>query len=133
MEKITKREHFQNIIDMMDGAENKYTSEQVIEFCLSEIAHLDKRAEKARENAAKKKAEGDDLTQVILASLSCEEFKTINDIMEAINDESVTPNKITYRLGQLFKNDLIEKNEISIAGKDGQKARKVKAYRRLGE
>lgn len=133
MEKITKREHFQNIIDMMDGAENKYTPEQVIEFCLSEIAHLDKRAEKARENAAKKKAEGDDLTQVILASLSCEEFKTINDIVKAINDESVTPNKITYRLGQLFKNDLIEKTEINIAGKDGQKARKVKAYRRLGE
>ena len=139
MEKITKREMFEAIkgiaesgaLHMFDFNEN-ISDEAVAEFCANEIALLDKKAVKAKERAATKRAEGDELTNVVRAAMSTETFEPIADIAARIEGDDVTVSKVTYRLGQLVKNGEAEKTQIEIAGDEGQKKRKIMAYKLLG-
>ena len=131
MEKITKREMYEAIIEVMNGGELKYDQTDVIEFCKNEIALLDKKAAKAKETAAKKRAEGDELTDAVRAALSTDTFEPIAEIAARIKGEDVTVAKVTYRLTQLVKNGEAEKSEITIPGGEGVKARKIQGYRIL--
>ena len=130
MEKITKREMFEAIIALATGGEMKYEAEAFVNFCENEIALLDKKAAKAKERAATKKAEGDELTEAVRAAMSTEEFEPIADIAARIEGEDVTVAKVQYRLTQLVKNGEAEKEQITIPGGEGQKARKIMAYRK---
>ena len=132
MEKITKREMYEAVIEVMNGGELKYDAADVIAFCENEIALLDKKAAKAKETAAKKRAEGDELTDAVRAALSADTFEPISDIAARIEGEDVTVAKVTYRLTQLVKNGEAEKSEITIPGGEGTKARKICGYRILG-
>ena len=132
MEKITKREMFEAIIEAAKGAEFKYTAEDVVAFAENEIALLDKKAIKAKERAATKRAEGDELTAAVRAAMSTEDFEPIAEIAARIEGEDVTVAKVTYRLTQLVKNGEAEKQELTIAGGEGQKARKVQGYKLIG-
>ena len=127
--KITKREMYEAIIEMVNGGEMKYDATEFVAFCENEIALLDKKAVKAKERAAVKRAEGDELTAAVEAVLG-DEFEVIADIAARVEGADVTVAKVTYRLGQLVKAGKAEKTEMTIAGKDGQKARKVVAYKR---
>ena len=137
MQKINQREMFEAIkglaesgaLHMVDFNEN-ITDEAVAEFCENEIALLDKKAAKAKERAATKKAEGDELTEAVRAAMSTEEFEPIADIAARIEGEDVTVAKVQYRLTQLVKNGEAEKEQITIPGSEGQKARKIMAYKR---
>ena len=136
MEKITKREMFEAIKGLAESGAlhmadfNEAISDSAVaDFCANEIALLDKKAVKAKERAATKRAEGDELTAVVRAAMSTEEFEPIADIAARIEGEDVTVSKITYRLGQLVKNGEAEKTQIEIAGSEGQKKRKVVAYK----
>lgn len=131
MEKITKREMYEAIIAVVSAGEFKYDKDDYIDFCQKEIELLDKKAAKAKETAAKKKADGDQLTEAVYAVLSAEEFEPIADITARIEGDDVTIAKVTYRLGQLVKAEKAEKSEIEVAGGEGQKKRKIAAYRRL--
>ena len=129
MEKITKREMFVAIKTAMETGEAcVYDADAVIAFCDKEIAALDNKAAKAKETAAKKKAESDELTDVIAALLT-DELQTTADIAAKIEGEDVTVHKVSYRLTQLTKSGVAVKDEVSIPGKDGTKARKVVAYK----
>ena len=130
MEKITKREMFEAIIALATGGEMKYEAEAFVNFCENEIALLDKKAAKAKERAATKKAEGDELTEAVRAAMSTEEFEPIADIAARIEGEDVTVAKVQYRLTQLVKNGEAEKEQITVPGGEGQKARKIMAYRK---
>ena len=138
MEKITKREMFEAIkglaesggLHMVDFNEN-ISDEDVASFCANEINLLDKKAAKAKENAAKKRAEGDELTDAVRAAMSTEEFETIADIAARITGDDVTISKVTYRLTQLVKNGAAEKQEISVPTGDGTKTRKIMGYRAI--
>jgi hypothetical protein len=132
MEKITKREMFEAIIEAAKGAEFKFTAEDVISFAENEIALLDKKAVKAKERAATKRAEGDELTAAVRAAMSTEDFEPIAEIAARIEGEDVTVAKVTYRLTQLVKNGEAEKQELTIAGGEGQKARKAQGYKLIG-
>ena len=132
MEKITKREMFEAIVEAAKGAEFKFTAEDVITFAENEIALLDKKAVKAKERAAAKRAEGDELTDAVRAAMSTEDFEPIAEIAARIEGEDVTVAKVTYRLTQLVKNGEAEKTELTIAGGEGQKARKVQGYKLIG-
>ena len=132
MEKITKRDMFEAIIEAVNGGEWKYDAAEVVEFCEKEIGNLDKKAAKAKEAAAKKRAEGDELTDAVRAALSTDTFEPIADIAARIQGEDVTVAKVTYRLTQLVKNGEAEKSEITIPGGEGVKARKIQGYRILG-
>ena len=132
MEKITKREMFEAIIALANGGEMKYEAEAFVNFCENEIALLDKKAAKAKERAATKKAEGDELTDAVRAAMSTEEFEPIADIAARIEGEDVTVAKVQYRLTQLVKNGEAEKEQITVPGGEGQKARKIMAYKLIG-
>lgn len=141
MEKITKREMYEALINLAttgnleyDSAEGAVTvtGDALKAFAENEIALLDKKAVKAKERAATKRAEGDALTDAVRAAMSTEEFEPIADIAARIEGEDVTVSKITYRLGQLVKNGEAEKTQIEIVGDEGQKKRKVVAYKLLG-
>ena len=132
MEKITKREMFEAIIALATGGEMKYEAEAFVNFCENEISLLDKKAAKAKERAATKKAEGDELTEAVRAAMSVEEFEPIADIAARIEGEDVTVAKVQYRLTQLVKNGEAEKEQITVPGGEGQKARKIMAYKLIG-
>ena len=128
--KITTREMYEAIITMVNGGEMKYDAEAFVEFCENEIALLDKKAEKAKERAAVKRAEGDELTDAVYAVLG-EDFEPIADIAARVEGADVPVSKVTYRLGQLVKAGKAEKQELVIDGGEGQKKRKVQGYRIL--
>lgn len=133
MEKITKREMFEAIKETFETGACKFDAETVMEFCDKEIEQLDKKAAKAKERAAAKRATSDELYDQVAAVLDTEEFKTIADIataVEAVNADA-TVSKVTYRLTKLVENGVAEKTDVSIPGVDGGKARKVKAFRAL--
>lgn len=134
MEKITKRAMYEALVAVATKGGNVFadvadiTDEDLKAFCENEIALLDSKAEKARARAAAKKAEGDELTDVVRGLLT-DEYQTIADIAAQIEDEDITPAKVTYRLTQLVKTGVAEKAEVSVAGKDGGKARKCCGYK----
>ena len=128
MTKITKRERFAEIIELAEAADRI----DLVEFAEKEIAALDKKAAKARERAAEKKAEVDGLTEAVLAAVT-DEPMTIADIAANVQyDEEFTVSKVSYRLNKLWDkgNGVLEKGEIVIKSEDGGKSRKVVAYRR---
>lgn len=119
MKKITKKELFEVI-----AAET--SREDVKEFCAKEIATLESRAAKAKERAAKKRAEGDALKDAVKAVLTSE-FKCIADIAASIEGEDVTVSKVVYRLTSLVKEGIAVKKDITVETADG-KTKKVKGY-----
>ena len=129
MEKITKREMFEALIDAANGGEFKFTAQDVVAFAENEIALLDKKATKAKERAATKKAEGDELTEAVYAAVSAEEFETKETIAARIEGEDVSIAKVQYRLNQLVKAGRVVKEQGTVAGGEGEKARKVMTYK----
>ena len=141
MEKMTKRNVYEALINLgttgnlvysTDEGEVVVTGEALVAFAENEISLLDKKAVKAKERAATKRAEGDELTAAVKAVMSTEDFEPIAEIAARIEGEDVTVAKVTYRLTQLVKNGEAEKQELTIAGGEGQKARKSMAYKLIG-
>ena len=129
MEKLTKKEYFTGLIAYFRGEDVEIENEDFIEFCQDQIADLDKKAAKAKERAAAKKAESDELTDLVYSVLT-DEYQTIADITVAIAETvpDVSASKITARLTKLFNAGAIEKEQISVEDGEGKK-RKCMAYR----
>lgn len=102
--KITKREMFVGIM-------GKLTDEADIAFIQERIDELDRRAEKTRERAEARKVEGDELREAIYNVLG-DTPRTIPEILAALGDEELTPNKITARLTQLIKLEKVGKEKV---------------------
>lgn len=141
MEKMTKRNVYEALINLANTGNLVYasdegdvtvTGEALIAFAENEIALLDKKAVKAKERAAQKRAEGDELTDAVRAVMSTEDFEPISEIAARIEGEDVTVAKVTYRLTQLVKNGEAEKTELTIPATEGSKARKVQGYKLIG-
>ena len=137
MEKVTKREVYEALVNfattgaMTYGEENiVLTNEELSEFAKNEISLLDKKAVKAKERAPNKKAAGDELTEAVYAALT-EEFEPIADITCRINDDDVTISKVTYRLRKLAEAGRAEKTDLTIPGSEGQKARHIVGYKKI--
>ena len=132
MEKITKREMYEAIKETFETGSCKFDAATVVAFCEKEIASLDSKAVKAKERAAAKKADGDELTELVASALT-DEFQVIADIAAAVAETNAdaTVSKVTYRLGKLVEAGKAEKTQITIPGGEGVKARKVQAYRAL--
>ena len=129
--KITKREMFEAIKTGCTTGEWTVSDTEVAEFCENEIALLDKKAAKAKERQAEKKAAGDELTDAVRAALT-NEFAVIADIAAKVAEtygEDATVARVTYRLTQLVKNGEAENGDVKIAATEGQKARTIKAYK----
>lgn len=129
--KITKREMFEAIKTGCTTGEWTVSDVEIAEFCDNEIALLDKKAIKAKERAAEKRAAGDELTDAVRAALT-DEFAIIADIAAKVAEtygEDATVARVTYRLTQLVKNGEAENGDVKIAATEGQKARTIKAYK----
>ena len=119
MEKITKKQMFEGMVAYFRGEDTDISDAQFAEFCEAQIADLDKKAAKAKERAAAKRAEADKLTEVVFDTLT-DEFKTIAEIAEAVagvltEDEAaeVSTQKITARLTKLVKAGDVEKEQVT--------------------
>lgn len=141
VKKPTKRDNFNLLLSILDLSENngfelpeEYTFDGLKNFVNNEISLLDKKAESAQKRANDKKAAGDELREKIYNVLSTSEFMTINDIIDALDDPSVSPQKVTARLGQMAKLDppMVEKDmkSVPIPGEDKKTSKKA-AYRKL--
>ena len=138
MEKITKKAMYGALVNYANGGELvadtkdgqvTVTMDQLAEFANREIELLDNKAAKAKVAAAKKKTEGDELQDAVEMALSTSEFEPIAAIAEKIESEDVTVSKVTYRLTQLVKNGVAEKQEIAVPTGEGNKTRKIMGYR----
>lgn len=123
-DKLTDRKIYAAIVD---GTFSDLDIDTVTTWAAKKIAQLDHKAEKAKETAAKKRAEGDELTDVVM-SLMNDEYQAIADLMVRIEGEGVTSSKIAYRLSRGVRDGVLEKREISVADDEGHR-RKVMGYR----
>lgn len=124
-EKITERKIYTAIVE---GTFEDLDVDTVVAWAEKKIAQLDHKAAKAKENAEKKKAEGDALTDAVLASLTTE-FEPIAEIASRIEGDDITLSKVSYRLNAAYKAGKIEKGEVVLTGEKGK--RKVVAYRAI--
>ena len=132
MEKITKREMYEAIKETFETGSCKFDAATVVAFCDKEIASLDSKAAKAKERAAAKKADGDELADLV-ASVLTDEFQVIADIAAAVaeTNANATVSKVQYRLGKLVESGAAEKTQVTVPASEGSKARKIMAYRAL--
>lgn len=120
---MTNREKFERIsavfatLDTVDEADKA----EIMEFCEKEIKALDRKNEKARERAGKKKEEGDALKERIFEILG-EEPKTVADIMAELGDADITPSKVVARVSAMVRAGKVAKATCKIDG------RKLVAY-----
>ena len=125
--KVTKRDYYEMLKEIVypTNADCEMTVEQgeLIEFIDKQIALIDSKAEKAKVRNAEKKANGDELREVVQNVLT-DEFQTIDAIVAQIEGEEVTKAKVTARLTALVNNGIAEKTDI----KDDE-GRKLKAYK----
>ena len=105
------------------------TASDIVEYAVKEQESLAKKAAKAKEKAAEKKIEGDELRDAVKAVLT-DEYQVIGDIFPQVADEAgeITTAKVTYRLTALVKAGIAEKAEVKVSG-EGEKTRKVMGYR----
>ena len=117
-EKITKKAYFEMLKDIVAATDtaDKYN---LLAFIDTNIAQLDAKAAKAKEKAAEKKVEGDELREKIAACLTSEP-KDIATILDEIGDEELTRAKVTARLAQLINLGTATKEVTKTA--DGKKA-----------
>ena len=123
VKKVTKKEYYVMLKEVVENS-NSENKDELVEFIEKQITRLDNKAAKAKERAAEKRAEGDELRALVEATLT-DEYQTIADITEQIDNEDVTKAKVTARLTQLVKDGLAVKEEAKT--EDGKK---VMVYRR---
>lgn len=98
------------------------TADDIFAYADTTMEQLAAKAAKAKERAAKNKAEGDELRATIEGVLT-DELQTIDQITAQIDVEDITKSKVTARLTQLVKAGLAYKEQVKL--EDG---RKVMAY-----
>ena len=125
--KITEREIYTNIIN------GTVDNDILVEFATKKLAQLDHRNEKAKERAAAKREAGDVMTEHVYAMLTSDP-QSREEILEALVAEGaldadmLTLGKVSYRLSALVSDGKAVKEEVSIPGGEGEKARRVMKY-----
>ena len=136
--KITKRDNFETLIEMVNWMKENIGGEEwdyvVLDtFIHKEIENLDKKADAAKARAAKQKEKGDELREAVFNTLNTETFITIPEIIEILDNADITPQKVTSRLTQLIDLKRVEKSEVSVPTATGSgKSRKIAGYRVIG-
>lgn len=113
--KKTKAMYFAELREMIENWVDREDQDELLEFIDKQIEALENRKTAAKARAEKKKAESDALTDAILEQIG-EELITVDEIVVALNDESVTRNKVTARLGKLVKAGTVVKEYVKVEG-----------------
>ena len=120
--KVTKRDYYEMLKEIVVNA-NVEGATELVEFIDKQVELIDTKAEKAKARNAEKKANGDELREVVQSVLT-DEFQTIDAIVAQIEGEEITKAKVTARLTSLVNNGIAEKADV----KDDE-GRKLKAYK----
>ena len=125
MEKnYTKAEKYEMIKTILGGVEGDNV-EMLIEFVENEQAALGRKAAKAKEKAAERKTEVDDLGNAVLAVLTAEPASR-EDIFNAVEFDDITIAKVGARLTRLVDLGLAVRDEVKATSASGKKTtRKV--------
>ena len=125
--KITKKDFYRALIELVEGMETvgAYDAKDVQEFLKKQVEQIDAKAAKAKERAAKAKAEGDELTKAVEAVIT-EEFQTADAITEQVDFEDVTKSKVVARLTKLVAAEKLVKEQRKVDD------RKVMCYKLAG-
>ena len=121
--KMTKKDYFNAMKEIIEGTDSEIKGE-LIYFIESQIASIDNKAEKAKERAAAKKAEGDALREAVKAVLTSE-LQTADDILSQLDGEDLTIAKVRARLTQLVNLGEAEKADIKTEDNKTKKAYKI--------
>lgn len=115
--KLTKKDYYGMLKDIVltSDVDNK---EELEIFIDRQIEIIDNKAEKAKERAAEKKAEGDELRAAIKSVLT-EDYQSADDILAQLEGEDLSKAKIIARLTQLVNNGDAEKAQAK--AEDGKK------------
>ena len=115
--KLTKKNYYGMLKDIVltSDVDNK---EELEAFIDRQIEIIDNKAEKAKERAAEKKAEGDELRAAIKSVLT-EDYQSADDILAQLEGEDLSKAKIIARLTQLVNNGDAEKAQAK--AEDGKK------------
>ena len=119
--KVTKVEKLDMIIEIVNASDSEDKVMLVEQLETIKTQEINKAA-KAKERAAAKKAEGDELRAEVQAILT-DEFQSAQAITDAIGKEDVTKAKVIARLKQLVDTGVAVKEEVKIDDK------KCMAYR----
>lgn len=105
--KLTKKDYYGMLKDIIltSDVDNK---EELEAFIDRQVEIIDNKAEKAKERAAEKKAEGDELRAAIKSVLT-EDYQSADDILAQLEGEDLSKAKIIARLTQLVNNGDAEK------------------------
>lgn len=107
--KVTKKERFNQIVDVLSGIDG---TDELVVFVQDQIELLDRKAAKAKEAAATRKAE-DALLPIVEAALT-DELSTIADIVARIDMEDMTAAKAARRLNKLVDSEIAVKDTIKV-------------------
>lgn len=124
--KKTKTMYFAELREIVENAStDEAMQNELLEFIDKEVAAIARRKDKAKERAEKKKNESDALTEKIFAALD-EEYMTLDEILPLLDDEEeITKNKVTSRLGKLVKAGRVEKDTVRVEDKKRMAYRKI--------
>ena len=122
VKKVTKKENYEMLMEIVENSNSEMKAE-LVDFITKQIESIDAKAAKAKEKAAEKRAEGDELRAAVKAVLT-EELQTAETILTQIEGEELTKAKIVARLTQLVKNGEASKEEVKT-----EEGKKVMAYK----
>ena len=122
VKKVTKKENYEMLMEIVENSNSEMKAE-LVDFITKQIESIDVKAAKAKEKAAEKRAEGDELRAAVKAVLT-EELQTAETILSQIEGEELTKAKIVARLTQLVKNGEASKEEVKT-----EEGKKIMAYK----
>lgn len=133
--KVTKREQYNTLINLIAAARDvaldgfDYVSLEA--FINGEIEAMDKRMESSRRRAAKQRDANTEMSETLFGLLT-NDYQTIPDLLpqmqDAMNDETISAQKVASRLKQLIDLGRATKTELTISGTDGGRSRKIMGY-----
>lgn len=131
-DRLTKAQKFEMIEDILTGIETE-DAKMLVEFVQAEKAALARKAAKAKEKAAEKKAEIDELGEVVLSVLNAEP-KTRDEVFALVEFDGVEISvaKIGARLTRLVELGKIQKSEVKAITASGKKTTRM-AYSLVSE
>jgi hypothetical protein len=126
--KITKKDVLMAVRKAVENYDIDFggmvTATDVINYIDTTVAQMNAKNEKAKERAAKKKADSDVLVQAI-ADVLTDDYQTIDEIVAALDTDDVTNAKVANRASKLAKDGIAEKGTIKLDG-----GRKVVGYKK---
>lgn len=125
MEKKTKKDMYEAIIDMVKPQDRDLTENEamIIDFCQSQIEMIVAKNEKAKEYRAKKAPKEDTLKEEVKNILTNED-QTVDEIYSKVDNDLYTKAMVVSRLTALCKEEIAEKDETKTDTK-----RRLKVYR----